>query len=71
MNTGAFSIQGHSKQTKRDQRFPVVMTKRERKALDCLAHRERISAAAVVRRLIWREAQERGIIERLQGGDND
>jgi hypothetical protein len=46
----------------RDQRFPVVMTKRERQALDRLAEQERLSAAAVVRRLIWYEAQKRGIV---------
>jgi hypothetical protein len=47
---------------KRDQRFPIMMTKREREALDCLAEQERLSAAAVVRRLIWREAERRDLV---------
>ena len=47
---------------KRDSRFPVVMSQAERALLNCLAQRERIPAAAVVRRLIWREAQRFGLL---------
>ena len=47
---------------KRDQRFPVVLSKAERDALRQLADRERISSAAVVRRLIWREAERWGLL---------
>ena len=46
---------------KRDRRFPVVLSKVERVMLHRLAQREHIPAAAVVRRLIWREARERGL----------
>ena len=53
----------------RDQRFPVVMTKREREALESLAEQERLSAAAVVRRLIWYEARKRGIVN--DSGESD
>jgi hypothetical protein len=47
---------------KRDQRFPVVMTRAERTLLNRLALQEHISGAAVIRRLIWREAEERGLL---------
>jgi hypothetical protein len=46
---------------RRDQRFPVLMSQTERKALQHLADHERIPAAAVVRRLVYREARERGL----------
>jgi hypothetical protein len=46
---------------KRDQRFPVVMSESERQALDELAKDEALPAASVVRRLIIREAKERGL----------
>lgn len=45
---------------KRDQRFPVVLSKAERRALDQLAQDELLSAASIVRRLIIREAKQRG-----------
>jgi len=44
---------------KRDQRFPVVLSEEERAVLQRLADEERTPAAAVVRRLIWREADQR------------
>lgn len=37
----------------KDERFALVLTKEEKKALQLLAEHERLSAAAVVRRLIW------------------
>lgn len=42
---------------KRDQSFSIVLSKEEKTLLQQLAKIERISAAAVVRRLIWREAE--------------
>jgi hypothetical protein len=42
---------------KRDRRLQVVLSQSERVALQRLADRERLSAAAVIRRLIWREAR--------------
>jgi hypothetical protein len=47
---------------RRDQRFSVVMSKTERAMLQRLAQHEHIPAAAVVRRLVWREAEERGLL---------
>lgn len=41
----------------KEQRFGLVMTTEERKALDDLARQERISQAAVLRRLIWAASQ--------------
>ena len=38
------------------KKFGLVMTEAERKALDDLARQERISQAAVLRRLIWAAA---------------
>lgn len=38
------------------ERFGLVMTHEERRALDNLARAERISQAAVLRRLIWQAA---------------
>jgi hypothetical protein len=46
---------------KRQQRFPIVMSEAERRVLDKLANDEMLSAASVVRRLIIREAKERGL----------
>jgi len=42
----------------KEQRFGLVMTTEERKALDDLARQERISQAAVLRRLIWAASQQ-------------
>lgn len=47
---------------KRDQRFPVVLSKAERATLQRLANQERLSASAVVRRLIWHEARRLGLL---------
>ncbi len=44
----------------KDQRFALVMTVEESKALDSLAQMERISKAAVLRRLIWTAATNAG-----------
>lgn len=44
----------------KDQRFALVMTTEESKALDSLAQMERISKAAVLRRLIWQAATNAG-----------
>lgn len=41
----------------RDERFALVLTKDEKTALQLLAERERLPAAAVVRRLIWDAAR--------------
>lgn len=38
------------------ERFGLVLTPAEKQALEDLARRERITAAAVVRRLIWQAA---------------
>ena len=46
------------------ERFGMALGKRDKRALYRLAEQDRSSAAAVVRRLIWREAQERGIVRR-------
>lgn len=40
------------------EKFGLVMTREERQALDDLARQERISQAAVLRRLIWQAAQK-------------
>lgn len=46
---------------RRDRRFPVVLSMRERRILDRIAKDEALSAASVVRRLIIREAKKRGL----------
>jgi hypothetical protein len=46
---------------RRDRRFPVVLSRCERQALQQIAHDEALSAAAVLRRLIIREAKRRGL----------
>ncbi len=43
------------------QRFPVMLSTRERQALLNLADEDGLSAAAVVRRLIRREARQCGL----------
>ena len=45
----------------RRQRFPVMLSMEERRALQILACEEGLSGSAVVRRLIRREAQQRGL----------
>ena len=52
---------------RRDRRFPVVLSKRERQALQQLAQAEALSGAAVLRRLIIREAKRRGLWPRVRG----
>jgi hypothetical protein len=46
---------------KRDRRFPVVLSQRERQALQQIAQDEALSAAAVMRRFIIHEARRRGL----------
>ena len=46
---------------RRDRRFPVVLSKHERQALQQMAQDEALSAAAVMRRLIIHEARRRGL----------
>jgi len=46
---------------KQTERFELLMTARERQLLRMLAEVEHISAAAVIRRLIWREAERKQI----------
>jgi len=46
---------------RRDQRFPVVLSKRERQALQQIAQDEALSAATVMRRFIIHEARRRGL----------
>jgi hypothetical protein len=43
--------------TKKSERFSLVLSSAEKWALQQLAELERIPAAAVIRRLIWREAE--------------
>jgi hypothetical protein len=43
------------------ERFALVLSPADKAILRHLARRERLSAAAVVRRLIWQEAQRRGL----------
>lgn len=44
----------------KDQKFALVMTAEDKRQLDDLARQERISQAAVLRRLIWAAAQQAG-----------
>ena len=46
---------------RRDRRLPVVLSKRERQALQQIAQDEALSAAAVLRRFIIHEARRRGL----------
>lgn len=41
----------------KSERFGLVLSAQEKALLWSLAHKERVSAADVVRRLVWREAQ--------------
>ena len=45
----------------KEERFGLVMNTEERRALDDLARQERISQAAVLRRLIWAASQQHAI----------
>ena len=44
---------------KQTERFELLMTPEEKELLRVLAEAEYISAAAVIRRLIWREAERK------------
>ena len=46
----------------RSERFGLVLSEAEKTALEKLAERERLPAAAVVRRLLWAEAERLGLI---------
>lgn len=46
----------------KSERFGMLLSPSEKAALEELADRERISAAAVVRRLVWKEADRQGLI---------
>lgn len=50
----------------RSQRFGLVLSPTEKSALQRLAEQERIPAAAVVRRLVWHEAERRGLVSQNQ-----
>jgi len=52
---------------RRDRRFPVVGSRRRRQVLQQLAQAEALSAAAVLRRLIIREAKRRGLWQGVRG----
>ena len=52
---------------RRDRRFPVVLSKRERQALQQLAQAAALSTAAVLRRLIIREAKRQGLWPTVTG----
>jgi len=43
------------------QRFPVMLSPKERQALQALAGEEGLSGSAIVRRLIHQEARKRGL----------
>jgi len=45
----------------RRRRFPVVLSAKERRALQTLAREDGLSGAAVIRRLIRQEARQRGV----------
>ena len=49
------------------ERFNMALTPEDKAQLQRLAARERLPAAAVVRRLIWAAAQERGAQPRDRG----
>ena len=49
----------------RTERFGLVLTKQERQGLQRLADKERLSASAVVRRLIW------NALERLEAESDE
>jgi hypothetical protein len=52
---------------RRTQRFGLKLSPVERRALEQLARHERLPAAAVVRRLIWREVE--AVKARIEGGN--
>jgi hypothetical protein len=50
----------------RSERFGLVLSLTEKAALRRLAERERLPAAAVVRRLLWTEAEKRGLVDEIR-----
>lgn len=52
----------------KDQKFALVMTAEDKRQLDALARQERISQAAVLRRLIWAAAQQIVVVEAGRDG---
>ena len=62
MSTDPIALYGGN-DMKRDRRLQVVLSQSEREALQRLADRERLSAAAVIRRLIWREARRCDLLQ--------
>ena len=53
----------------RRKRFPVMLSARERRALEALAREDGLSGAAVVRRLIRRKARQRDLWPPADIGD--
>lgn len=51
------------------ERFGLVLTPAEKTALEALAVKERITAAAVVRRLVWQAAEAAQIPVTATGND--
>jgi len=56
---------------RRRQRFPVMLSAKERRALQTLAGEDGLSGSAVVRRLIRREARQRGLWPLVTNGGVD
>jgi hypothetical protein len=57
-------------QERRCKKFMLALTPSEREALDQLAQHERLAAAAVVRRLVWHEAQRHGLAPSADGAQH-
>jgi hypothetical protein len=53
---------GSDAMMEKTERFGLALSEHDKGALFHLAEQDRSSAAAVVRRLIWREAKQRGIV---------
>lgn len=51
---------------RRDERFGLVLNSQEKAALLALAEHERITAAAVLRRLLWQAAKDAHIYPTYQ-----
>ena len=56
---------------KKSERFNLVMSKVGREALRKLARCEGVSESEVVRRLVWCEAERRGLLGGLRGGEQN
>ena len=48
----------------RTEKFSMILSFTEKAALQNLAKAERLSAAATIRRLVWCEAEQRGLLPR-------